>query len=687
MSIDTFLNNKINSIIKLFSTGHISEALDSIEVLIKKHPDESLLHNIRGVCYKENRQLETAVKCFEKAVIIKPDFADAHYNLGLSFQELNQLDFAVKSYEKALAIQPDYAKAYNNLGIVYRELGQMEDAVESYEQAIGIQPGYSEAHNNLGVILQELGQLDEAAEFYKKALGIEPNYVEVHNNLGNIFNELGKTDEALNSYNRALSINPDFADSHNNIGIICQELGQLDEAAMSYEKAIAINPEYAEAHNNLGITLNKLDQFHEAINYYEQALTINPIYDEAHFNLGITLYELGQTDSALNCFKQALEINPNYADAHNNLGNILQDLGQLNEAFNCYVHALAIQPDNAQLHRNLSILKKYNNVSDSQLIHMQSLLSNNNLSQTDRINFCFALAKAYEDLEMKDELFKVLNEGNKLRKEELNYSVGGNLNKHSLYKKLFKSTIFKSSSHESPTISPIFIVGMPRSGTTLVEQIISSHRKVHGAGELPALDKIIAPIMADYLTHNNSFSEKKFLSIRKEYLKNLSSLNISESIITDKMPTNFENIGFIFNAFPEAKIIHLKRDAMAICWSIYQRYFPNESLGFPYNMEDLAQFYNSYTEMMVFWHELFPNQIYDISYEDLTANQEQETKKLLRYCELDWDENCMNFHANKRAVKTASSLQVKEKMYQGSSEAWKRYEEHLKPLIKALSYY
>jgi hypothetical protein len=228
---------------------------------------------------------------------------------------------------------------------------------------------------------------------------------------------------------------------------------------------------------------------------------------------------------------------------------------------------------------------------------------------------------------------------------------------------------------------------MPRSGTSLVEQIISSHHKVHGAGELPYLNNLIRPILNDCLSHNNALSEKKFLSIRDGYLNNLSSLNVSESIITDKMPINFENIGFILNAFPEAKIIHLKRDSMAICWSIYQRYFPNESLGFAYNMQDLAKFYNSYTEIMAFWHDLFPNQIYDISYEDLTTNQEEETRKLLKYCELDWDENCLNFHFNKRTVKTASSLQVREKMYQGSSEVWKKYETHLNPLINGLNYH
>ena len=686
MSIEPLLNDKINSIIELFSSGHKIEALDNIKSLINQHPSESLLHNIGGVCYKSTGQLEMAVKCFERALKIKPDFADAHYNLGLTFQELDQLDSAVKSYKKTLAIQANYVKAYNNLGIIYKELGQMNDAVKSYEEALSHQPDFVEALNNLGNIQTEMGKLDEAIKSYNQALVIEPNYIEVHNNLGNILNDLGELDEAVEHYEKAIAFNPDYAEAHNNLGSTLNDLGQLDSAVEHYEKAIVINPDYAEAHNNLGTTLKAFGQFDKAIENFIKALTINPNFADALFNLGVSYYDLGQTDEALNSYRQALSISPDFAEAHSNLGLILQELGQSDEALNSYVNALAIDPDNAEFHRNLSTVKHYKQ-DDTQLTHMQSLLSNNNLNESERINFCFALAKAYEDLGKKGELFKILNEGNQLRKKELNYSIESDLKKHTTYKKIFKLAITEPSSYKPLAVRPIFIVGMPRSGTTLVEQIISSHHKVHGAGELPTLDNLIAPIFDAYLSNNDALSEKNFLNIRQGYLQyHLSNINSYEGIITDKMPTNFENIGFILKAFPEAKIIHLKRDSMAICWSIYQRYFPNGGLGFPYDMDDLARFYISYEEMMAFWHELFPSQIYDINYENLTTNQEVETRKLLDYCDLDWDENCLNFYNNKQAAKTASSLQVKEKMYQGSSEIWKKYESQLKPLINALGY-
>ena len=685
MNSDPLLNNKINSIIELYSSGQLSDALESIEILIGQNPNESILYNISGVCLKANGKLEIAAQSFKSAINLKPNLVDAHYNLALTLQELNQLDDAIKSYKETLSIDSTYAKAYINLGIVYQELGQMEEAIKSYEKLISIQPDNAVAHHNLGNLLTDLGELDNAIKSYKNALIIQPDYFEVLNNLGSIHHELGQNDEAINCYELALTINPDFADAHNNIGIIHQSIDQFDEAANCYKKAIAINPDHSEALSNLGNILKECGQFNEAIEFYEKALIVNQKFDDAHYNLGISLYELGKTDKAIDSFKEALSLNPNYSDAHNSLGNIFQDSGLLDEAFNSYVHALAIEPDNAQFHRNLSVLKNYKD-GDMQVRHMESLLSKKNLIEQDRISLCFALAKAYQNLDKEVELFKVLNEGNHLRKKELNYSIETDLKKHLTTKKLFKLVNKKISQYEPITIRPIFIVGMPRSGTTLVEQIISSHDKVYGAGELTSLDNLIIPILNEYSSNNHALSEKNFFSIRKGYLNSIVSLKTTKRIITDKMPVNFENIGFILKAFPEAKIIHLKRDAMAVCWSIYQRYFPSKSLGFPYNMNDLAQFYNSYGELMSFWHELFPNQIYDISYEDLTTNQIEETRKLLEYCELNWDENCLNFYSNKREVKTASSLQVKEPIYQGSSEVWKKYETQLNLLIKNLSY-
>jgi tetratricopeptide (TPR) repeat protein len=613
----------IKSVFALYSNGQIQEALDSIKTFTKDYPDEPLLYNISGACYKAIGQLDAAVKSFKKALAIKPDYSEVNYNLGVTLKELGQLDEAVKCYEKAIASQPDYADPYNNLGSIFLRLDQLDAAVECYEKAIAIQPDYAEAHNNLGLTLKKLDQVDAAVKCYEKAIAIKPDYADPYNNLGSIF----------------------------------MELGQMDDAINSYEKAVAIKPEYAEAHNNLGNAFNKLERL----------------------------------DDSVKCYKKALIFKPDYTDAHYNLGIAFKGLGQIDDAVKCYEKAVAIKPDNAEAHRNLSALKKYTK-DDPQITQMQSLVSTSDLSQSDRMLLCFALAKAYEDLGKQDELFKFLHEGNRLRKEDLSYSLDKDQKLFTSCRNLFSSlpsTIENSLSYETSAIQPIFIVGMPRSGTSLVEQIIASHHAVHGAGELSTLSELSYPIINDYSNYydTNSLLKKAFFSIRQQYLDSLSSFNVSENIITDKMPLNFRYIGVILSAFPEAKIIHLKRDTMATCWSIYKHYFQSRGNGFSYNLEDLAGFYDMYIDLMAFWHQLYSDKIYDLCYEDLTTNQEEETRKLLEYCELDWDENCLNFHTNNRVVKTASALQVRQKMYQGSSKVWKQHEAYLQPLIKALSSY
>ena len=676
----------ISSAIDLFSKGEINQALDAVQDLLKDYPNEPVLFNIKGACYADLGQLDIAVTNYKEAITIKPDYAKAHFNLAGSLHDLGQLETAVQSYQKAIEIDASYTEAYNNLGNVYQELKQVDSAVQSYQKALEIKPDYVAAQYSLGNTFMELGQLEEAVKSYKAALKLKPDFVEAINNLGITFFKLHQLDDAIRSYERAIALDPDFADAHNNIGIVFSELGQLDEAIMSYKAAITLQFDYAEAHYNLGLIFHDLKRLDEATQSYKTAIAFQTDYADAHYNLGILYHDVGQLKMAIDSIKMAIKINPENADTHKYLGNTFQSNGQIDEAIKCYEKALSINPFHADAHRNLSTIKNYIH-DDDQINLMQDLLLNGNLSQSDLVHINFALAKANEDLGKKDDLFKSLNEGNRLRKEELNYSLNKDLDEHSNLKRLINinpSNSKESVKFKSSKIRPIFIVGMPRSGTSLVEQILSSHQKIHGAGELSTLNNLIVPIINDCILKDKKVTEDSYLSVRNEYLSYISRLNVSETIITDKMPTNFRYIGFILKAFPEAKIIHLNRDSRAICWSIYKSYFPGEGLGWAFNMKDLAGYYNSYIDLMTFWHQLFPRKIYDICYEDLTTNQEEETRKLLKYCELEWDDNCLNFHNNKRAVKTTSSLQVRKKMYQGSSEVWKKYESYLQPLIKVL---
>ena len=534
--------------------------------------------------------------------------------------------------------------------------------------------------------LYSSGQIDKALLSIKELIQDFPNIPLLHNISGACNSALGEIDSAIISFNKAIELKPDYDEAYFNLGVAFHQTGQLGEAINCYERAISIKHAYPTAHNNLGLIALSQGQLDNALKSFEWAVAYSPEYAEAHNSLGAALQELKQFEKAKVSFKKAVALNPQYAQGLHNLAILCEIINLPDEASEYYEKALAVEPNYAEAYRNQSRTKKYKK-NDPQIAQMQSIYSNDNLSISDKVHINFALAKVNEDLGNQKDFFKHLDEGSRLRKKQLNYNINETEEFHSSLVRLFSEDKpkIKKLSLGPLDIRPIFIVGMPRSGTSLVEQIISSHHSVHGAGELNNFKNIVTPALKNYIGNlTNTINEDDLLSIRKNYIKSLMDLNVSEKIITDKMPVNFRMIGLILTAIPEAKIIHLTRNPKATCWSNYKHYFANEN-GFTFDQEDLARFFILYQELMGFWHKSFPNKIHDISYERLTTHQEDETQKLLKYCELDWDNNCLNFHKNTRAVHTASASQVRQKMYQGSSDAWKKYEKFLQPLIMGLN--
>ena len=459
--------------------------------------------------------------------------------------------------------------------------GQFQEAVNKIKALNVDYPNSPILFNIIGACYKELGQLEGAAKMFEAAVLIEPSYAEAHFNLGVILKVLGNDSAAVESYKKAIAITPNYPDAHNNLGTVLHDLGQLEDAIESLEWAVAYKYNFAEAHNNLGNVLNEYGRVEAAIDCFEKAIAIKPDYAKAYFNLAIAHKDLGNKEAYLNSIEKTVIIKPEWGDAH--------------------------------LH--LSRVKKYKK-NDPQLAVMHSFLSSTSLSVIDRIGFNFALSHVYEKLEMHDEQFKFLNEANRLRKEENKYFIGKDQQLFSRIKDSFKfpPSAVKKSSCKLTSLRPIFILGMPRSGTSLVHQIIDSHHEVHGAGELNKLNKCVAPFLKEFDdVDKKSISESNLISIREQYLDVLSSLNVSQNIIIDKMPLNFRYVGFILTAFPEAKILHMNRDPMATCWSIYKYYFNGNS--YSYNQDDLSQYYELYKDLMSFWSKLFPNKIYDVCYE------------------------------------------------------------------------
>lgn len=455
------------------------------------------------------------------------------------------------------------------------------------------------------------------------------------------------------------------------------QAGQIEKAGQISRAMLSEFPKSLVVMNVLGIALQRLGKLSEAVGIFDKAIELKPDVVETWINRGIALKELGRVDDAVASYDKAIELKPDHAEVHFNRANLLKDIGDLDKAVSAYERAITIRPGFADAHRNLSAVKTYQ-PNDTQIGAMESLMKVAETTANDRMQLGFALAKAYEDLRQFDTSFEYLLEANRLRKEELRYDLEEDQTLFAAIKNVFagQTQVQPDAGETNAAKEPVFIVGMMRSGTSLVEQILASHSGVHGAGELETLNRLLAT-MPDK-------APADIRHLRAAYLDALDVLDVPETIVTDKMPLNFRWIGFIVSAFPGARIIHVKRDPIATCFSIFKNYFPDDGNAYAYDMADLAEYYKLYSDLMSFWHQLYPDNIYDLDYERLTENHEEETRKLLAFCDLGWEDRCLEFYKTSRMVKTTSAAQVRKRIYKGSSEAWKNYRHHLEPLITGL---
>jgi len=631
----------INQLINLYNQGLMSAVVEQAQALKEQYPEAFIIWNILGAANKGLGRVQAASEAFKKVTELNPTYADGFSNLGTCLQEQGKLDEAIGSYKKALLLKPDYVEAHYNMGIALQDQGKLEEAIEAYSKALSLKPDYAEVYNNMGNVLKEQGKLAEATEAYNKALTLKPGYAEAYTNMGVTLKKQGKLEEAIEAYNKALSLKPDYAEVYNNMGVALQDQGKLEEAIEAYNKTLSLKPDYAEAYYNMGVTVQDQGKLEEAIASYEKALTLKPDYAEAYTNMGVALQEQGKPEEAI-------------------------------EAYN---KALAIKPDNAEVHRYLSSLIKYK-PENAQVTLIGEMIQRSDLEDDDRCHLHYAYAKMKEDLGDLDIAFENYVAGGKLRQKILFYDF----EQDKLIFNQIKNTAPKlkefafNKSIKAATNTPIFILGMPRSGSTLVEQILSSHSKVNGADELPFLSRF-----GGLLSHGNQIiNSENVLQMRNAYLNELDKVSNECPFVTDKMPQNFLHIGLILKALPEAKVIHVKRDPAATCWSNFKHHFSSKGLGYSYNLNHTVSYFKLYQDLMNFWEQQYSDQIYHLDYDKLTLEQEPETRKLIQYMDLDWEDTCLSPQENKRSVRTASQQQVREKVYTGSSQAWRKFEPYLK---------
>ena len=474
-----------------------------------------------------------------------------------------------------------------------------------------------------------------------------PNHPYAWNILGASLLNVGRVKEALHVNQKLVDIWPKDPIYMSNLATSYKLIGKLNEAESSYKKAISLGQNNPVVHNNLANTLTQLHNYVEAEVHYKKAISLK--YD--------------------------------YSEAHHNFASMLSHQGRLNEARLSYETAIELNPNNATTYRMYSQIKDFKS-KDEQYLRMQELYLDQNISDNQRCEICFALGKVCEDLQDYKQAFQFLSEGNRLLKIRSRYDIGQDLE---LFREI-KSSFFKIAGRKLEIdqqmngLKPIFIVGMPRSGTTLVEQIIACHSSVTGAGELSFVSDFGRPIARGL----SECTACELLGFRQKYIKSVEKVSGGKLIVTDKMPQNFLYLGLISAAFPEAKIVHVKRHPAATCWANYKNFFATIDLGYSNDLDDICSYYYLYKELMEFWSKAFGKRIYNLDYELLTENQVNETRRLINYLDLEWEDACLKPQDNARAVHTSSSSQVRKSVYQGSSDKWKSFKPFLNNIFDDL---
>lgn len=563
-------------------------------------------------------------------------------------QVLNSGDFvraeqAAREMSKAFPNEPF---VFNILGYACGMVGDQKAAIDAFKWAIKLNPNFVEAMSNYGSYLVQIDRPDDALPVLQKAVAKKPDYAEAHHNLGVAYYALGQSDAALKHYDLALKYAPQYANALNSRGSLKSSRHDRVGAEADFRAALAIAPKDAGALANLAGVLAADGKSAEAVAQLEKALAIDPKNTETLLQLAIILNESGQSEQAAEAFERVLSVDPTHAQAL----RMMLDLVPLGD-------------------REPLIAK------------METLFQADQTADIDKVHLGFALGHHFEKTGDFGKSYACLETANRLYRQDMPPLPESDDRKFARITKAFEDDVFASlRAVADPTEVPVFILGMMRSGTSLVEQIIATHSDVYGAGELNAVTELGAVLYEKGAKVTAADGQ----GFTKTYLAELTRNAGGAARVVDKMPGNFFNVGVIKTLFPNAKIINTVRDPRDNCFSIYKNFFDTYAHQYAYDQEELARFANNYKQMMNRWDAMFPDQIYHVNYEALVADQEGESRKLLDYLGLDWQDSVLEFHKTKRAVRTASVNQVRQKIYRSSVKSWQNYAPYLQDLFDGL---
>ncbi|TCT07709.1 tetratricopeptide repeat-containing sulfotransferase family protein [Aquabacter spiritensis] len=664
-------------------------------------------------------QADQAEILCQKVLAVWPGQPDALHLLGLMAHAFGNLSLAIQHLRQACLSPRAPALYFANLTEMSRQQGLLAEAEEAGRRAVSLQPDLISGWNNLGITLQEAGKLRESAACLERVLMLSPNSADTYNNLGNTYTRMGELEKARRHYAQALRLNPDYAVAQSNLAYLLNELGDYDDAAQAARRAIDLNPQLSDAYINLaGIEMARL-RYAEALGSVTALFTFAPDHPAGLIALARILKRVDKTPEALEAARRAVAAAPHSSEALIALGEVLQAMNQHQAAFEAFeaaaglprtcpevpfvniaiLHmetgetdkarasfekALSINPNNVSALTNGTELKRFTS-GDPEIARMEALLTQEQqLGLNDRLALRFALGKAYLDVGDGARAFAHLHLGNRMKRETFSFDIEKTGSWMAELATAFDADLldrFRDVGCSSQ--APIFVVGMPRSGTTLIEQILASHPDVHGAGELAFLETISGTLQP-YPSCLADLPPARFAEMGALYAERVAALSHGRRHVVDKMPANFLHVGLIRLILPHARIVHCTRDPADTCLSCYTKLFAAEQ-RFTYDLTELGTFHRYYQRLTAHWRTIVPNSHFiEVNYEALIENQERETRLLLDALGLAFDEQCLSFHQTVRPVRTASMQQVRKPLFKTSAGRWRAYADHLQPLIKAL---
>jgi tetratricopeptide (TPR) repeat protein len=607
--------------------------------------------------------------------------------LGAALIRQGQAAEALTYLQQVVDNEPDYAKGHEQLGEALLALGRAEEAIEPLQKALTLNPAFEAAQFKLGKALISLGREKDAEQVFEAFMRQAPHRqrlaeaAELHRN--------GEYQEAEQVYREILKQDPDNISAMRLLALLAVKLEHFRDAVVLLKQVVKLAPDFHDARLDLGHAQVELHELEDAVATMETAIRLDPSSYAARIGLANALARSSKTADALAAYEAAIASRPEIAGSYLGLGNVLKTLGRQSDAIAAYRKGIDIRPGFAEVYWSLSNLKTFR-FTDDEIAAMTELLARPELSDGDAVHLSFALGKASEDARDYDAAFAYYERGNRLRRAQESYDPVHTEDIGERIREVFSpERLANARSKGFADVQPIFITGLPRSGSTLLEQILASHPMVEATHELPEGGRLIKFIDRRRAGRDRypeavvSMPDESLFELGKRYDDETRRYRSGAPFFIDKMPNNFANIGLLAMALPSARFIDARRHPLDTCLSCYKQLFARGQ-SFTYDMEELAYYCLEYRRMMDHWHAVLPDRVLTVQYEDVVADLQPQVERILAHCGLPWDDACLDFHNTERAIRTASSEQVRLPLYRDAVAYWKNFDKALIPLKEIL---